>query len=132
LESITLRVILGVVQKIWEGDTSFLVHLEKVFSLLGSLKNESKRVEILQKLFLYIFSVRELKPTEISKVLSHSRINRDYEDLAMTTAERLRQEGEIKGKIEIARKMLLDGASLEYILKITGLTEQDLKDCGVI
>ncbi|MDI7158379.1 Rpn family recombination-promoting nuclease/putative transposase, partial [Leptospira santarosai] len=112
------------------------VHLEKVFSLLGSLKNESKRVEILQKLFLYIFSVRELEPTEISKVLSHSRINRDYEDLAMTTAERLRQEGKIEGKvegkIETARNMLLDGASLEYILKITGLTEQDLKDCGLL
>ncbi|AVQ10442.1 Uncharacterized protein XB16_0081 [Leptospira santarosai] len=132
LESITLRVILGVVQKIWEGDTSFLVHLEGVFSLLGSLKNESKKVEILQKLFLYIFSVRELKPTEISKVLSHSRINRDYEDLAMTTAERLRQEGKIEGKIEIARNMLLNGASLEFVLKITGLTEQELKDHRVI
>ncbi|MDI7237011.1 Rpn family recombination-promoting nuclease/putative transposase, partial [Leptospira santarosai] len=132
LESITLRVILGVVQKIWEGDTSFLVHLEKVFSLLGSLKNESKRVEILQKLFLYIFSVKEFKPTEISKVLSHSRINRDYEDLAMTTAERLRQEGEIKGKIETARKMLLKGVSLEFVLSVTGLTEQELKDHGVI
>ncbi|WP_155717210.1 Rpn family recombination-promoting nuclease/putative transposase, partial [Leptospira santarosai] len=108
------------------------VHLEKVFSLLGSLKNESKRVEILQKLFLYIFSVRELKPTEISKVLSHSRINRDYEDLAMTTAERLRQEGKIEGKIEDAKNMLLNGASLEFVLKITGLTEQELKDHGVI
>ncbi|EMO14681.1 hypothetical protein LEP1GSC175_3382 [Leptospira santarosai str. HAI821] len=62
----------------------------------------------------------------------------------MTTAERLRQEGKIEGKIEgkvegkvegkieTARNMLLDGASLEYILKITGLTEQDLKDHGVI
>ncbi|MDO6384482.1 hypothetical protein, partial [Leptospira santarosai] len=77
-------------------------------------------------------SVRELKPTEISKVLSHSRINRDYEDLAMTTAERLRQEGKIEGKIEDARNMLLNGASLEFVLKITGLTEQDLKDHGVI
>ncbi|MDI7219925.1 Rpn family recombination-promoting nuclease/putative transposase [Leptospira santarosai] len=132
LESITLRVILGVVQKIWEGDTSFLVHLEEVFSLLGSLKNESKRVEILQKLFLYIFSVRELKPTEILKVLSHSRINRDYEDLAMTTAERLRQEGEIKGKIETASNMLKEGFELDVVLRITGLTEQDLKDYGVI
>ncbi|MGQ2872716.1 hypothetical protein, partial [Leptospira santarosai] len=75
---------------------------------------------------------RELKPTEISKVLSHSRINRDYEDLAMTTAERLRQEGKIEGKIEDARNMLLNGASLEFVLKITGLTEQDLKDHGVI
>ncbi|MDI7238075.1 transposase, partial [Leptospira santarosai] len=72
------------------------------------------------------------KPTEISKVLSHSRINRDYEDLAMTTAERLRQEGKIEGKIEIARNMLLNGASLEFVLKITGLTEQELKDYGVI
>ncbi|EKO78481.1 hypothetical protein LEP1GSC068_0477 [Leptospira sp. Fiocruz LV3954] len=128
LESITLRVILGVVQKIWEGDTSFLVHLEKVFSLLGSLKNESKRVEILQKLFLYIFSVRELKPTEISKVLSHSRINRDYEDLTMTTAERLKKEG----KIEDARNMLKEGFELDVVLRITGLTEQELKDHGVI
>ncbi|WP_155717987.1 hypothetical protein, partial [Leptospira santarosai] len=71
-------------------------------------------------------------PTEISKVLSHSRINRDYEDLAMTTAERLRQEGKIEGKIEDAKNMLLNGASLEFVLKITGLTEQELKDHGVI
>ncbi|EMI66113.1 hypothetical protein LEP1GSC076_3757, partial [Leptospira sp. Fiocruz LV4135] len=91
-------------------------------------KNESKRVEILQKLFLYIFSVRELKPTEISKVLSHSRINRDYEDLTMTTAERLKKEG----KIEDARNMLKEGFELDVVLRITGLTEQDLKDYGVI
>nr|EMN20898.1 hypothetical protein LEP1GSC063_3289 [Leptospira santarosai serovar Arenal str. MAVJ 401] len=70
-------------------------------------------MKFLQKLFLYIFSVRELKPTEISKVLSHSRINRDYEDLAMTTAERLRQEGEIKGKIETASNMLKEGRQLD-------------------
>ncbi|MDI7173196.1 hypothetical protein [Leptospira santarosai] len=46
----------------------------------------------------------------------------------MTTAERLKEET----KIEIARNMLLNGASLEFVLKITGLTEQDLKDHGVI
>ncbi len=133
LESISLRVILGVVQKIWEGDTSFLIHLGEIFELLTGLKNESKRVEIFQKLFLYIFNVRELEPTSL---LSHSKISRDYEDLTMTTAERLRKEGEIKGeiktKIEIARNMLLDGSSLEYVLKITRLTEQELKDYGVI
>ncbi|WP_347815046.1 Rpn family recombination-promoting nuclease/putative transposase [Leptospira noguchii] len=129
LESITLRVILGVVQKIWEGDTSFLNHLGEVFELLTGLKNESKRVEIFQKLFLYIFNVRELEPTSL---LSHSKISRDYEDLAMTTAEKLRKEGEIKGLIKTARNMLLDGASLEYVLKITGLTEQELKDHGLL
>ncbi|EMO60132.1 hypothetical protein LEP1GSC161_1149 [Leptospira santarosai str. CBC1416] len=77
---------------------------------------------------MYIFSVKEFEPTEISKVLSHSRINRDYEDLAMTTAERLKEET----KIEIARNMLLKGVSLEFVLSVTGLTEQDLKDHGVI
>ncbi|AKP28229.1 conserved hypothetical protein [Leptospira interrogans serovar Manilae] len=132
LESITLRVILGVVQKIWEGDASFLGYLGEVFELLTGLKNESKRVEIFQKLFLYIFNVRELKPTEITNLLSHSRYNREYEDLAMTTAEKLKKEGEIKGKIETARNMLLNGASLEFVLKVTGFTEQELKDHGVI
>ncbi|WP_078131575.1 Rpn family recombination-promoting nuclease/putative transposase, partial [Leptospira kirschneri] len=132
LESITLRVILGVVQKIWEGDSSFLSHLGEVFELLTGLKNESKRVEIFQKLFLYIFNVRELEPTEITSLLSHSKISRDYEDLTMTTAEKLRKEGEIKGLIKTAKNMLLDGASLEYVLKITGLTEQELKDHGML
>ncbi|MDI7173197.1 transposase [Leptospira santarosai] len=46
----------------------------------------------------------------------------------MTTAERLKEET----KIEIARNMLLNGASLEFVLSVTGLTEQDLKDYGVI
>ncbi|MFQ3866987.1 transposase, partial [Leptospira kirschneri] len=79
-------------------------------------------------LFLYIFNVRELEPTEITSLLSHSRYNREYEDLTMTTAEKLRKEG----KLEIARNMLLNGASLEFVLKVTGFTEQELKDHGVI
>ncbi|EMO54744.1 hypothetical protein LEP1GSC172_4381 [Leptospira noguchii] len=41
-------------------------------------------------------------------------------------------KGYFKSKIKTARNMLLDGASLEYVLKITGLTEQELKDYGVI
>uniref|UniRef100_UPI0009E6194F Rpn family recombination-promoting nuclease/putative transposase n=1 Tax=Leptospira interrogans TaxID=173 RepID=UPI0009E6194F len=99
---------------------------------LTGLKNESKRVEIFQKLFLYIFNVREIEPTEITNVLSHSRYNREYEDLIMTTAEKLIQKGEIKGKIETARNMLLNGASLEFVLKVTGFTEQELKDHGLL
>ncbi|WP_154645007.1 Rpn family recombination-promoting nuclease/putative transposase, partial [Leptospira interrogans] len=107
-------------------------YLGEVFELLTSLKNESKRVEIFQKLFLYIFNVREIEPTEITNLLSHSRYNREYEDLAMTTAEKLIKKGKFEGKLETAKNMLLDGASLEYVLKITGLTEQELKDYGVI
>nr|WP_269744807.1 Rpn family recombination-promoting nuclease/putative transposase [Leptospira noguchii] len=85
-----------------------------------------------QKLFLYIFNVRELEPTEITSLLSHSKISRDYEDLAMTTAEKLRKEGKFEGKIEDARKMFKEGFELDVVLRITGLTEQELKDYGVI
>ncbi|EMP05449.1 hypothetical protein LEP1GSC124_2684 [Leptospira interrogans serovar Pyrogenes str. 200701872] len=85
---------------------------------------------------MYIFNVREIEPTEITSLLSHSRYNREYEDLAMTTAEKLIQKGEMKGKvegkIEDAKNMLLNGASLEFVLKVTGFTEQELKDYGVI
>ncbi|WP_154644869.1 Rpn family recombination-promoting nuclease/putative transposase, partial [Leptospira interrogans] len=84
--------------------------------------------------------VREIEPTEITNVLSHSRYNREYEDLAMTTAEKLIQKGKIEGKIEgkvetkieIAENMLLKGVSLEFVLSVTGLTEQDLKDHGLL
>uniref|UniRef100_UPI000B281E71 Rpn family recombination-promoting nuclease/putative transposase n=1 Tax=Leptospira interrogans TaxID=173 RepID=UPI000B281E71 len=76
----------------------------------------------------------------ITNLLSHSRFNREYEDLAMTTAEKLRKEGEIKGelkgiikgKIEDARIMFKEGFELDVVLRITGLTEQELKDYGVI
>ncbi len=81
---------------------------------------------------MYIFNVREIEPTEITSLLSHSRYNREYEDLAMTTAEKLIQKGEIKGKIETARNMLLNGASLEFVLKVTGFTEQEIKDHGLL
>ncbi|WP_082268537.1 Rpn family recombination-promoting nuclease/putative transposase, partial [Leptospira interrogans] len=99
---------------------------------LTGLKNESKRVEIFQKLFLYIFNVREIEPTEITNVLSHSKISGDYEDLTMTTAEKLRIEGEIKTKIDIARNMFKEGFELNVVLRITGLTEQELKDHGLL
>lgn len=130
LESVTLRVILGVIQRIWEGDDEFLGHLGELLELLGSLQNESKRVEILKKLFLYIYNVREIQPQEISKVLNRSKLEK-YEDLSMTTAEKLREEGKIEGKIETARNMFSEGLKLEVILRITGLSEKDLKDRGI-
>ncbi|UOG50980.1 hypothetical protein [Leptospira noguchii] len=40
-------------------------------------------------------------------------------------------KGYFESKIKIARNMLLNGTSLEYVLKVTGFTEQELKDYGV-
>ncbi|QCO39450.1 hypothetical protein FH584_19965 (plasmid) [Leptospira interrogans] len=40
-------------------------------------------------------------------------------------------KGFFESKIKIARNMLLKGSSLEFVLSVTGLTEQELKDYGV-
>ncbi|MBE8400240.1 Rpn family recombination-promoting nuclease/putative transposase [Leptospira borgpetersenii] len=135
LESITFQVTLGVVQRIREGDLEFVSHLPGLFSLLLGIEEESKRVAILRKLLLYIYWARDLKPTELKRVLERSKLEQ-YEELTMTTAERLIsegiQQGKIEGKIETARNMLSEDIQLEAVLRITGLSKQDLKDHGVI
>uniref|UniRef100_UPI000774D7F1 Rpn family recombination-promoting nuclease/putative transposase n=1 Tax=Leptospira weilii TaxID=28184 RepID=UPI000774D7F1 len=88
LESITFQVTLGVVQKIREGDLEFVSHLPGLFTLLLGIEEESKRVAILRKLLLYIYWVRDLKPSELKGVLQRSKLEQ-YEELTMTTAERL-------------------------------------------
>ncbi|ABJ75457.1 Rpn family recombination-promoting nuclease/putative transposase [Leptospira borgpetersenii serovar Hardjo-bovis] len=135
LESITFQVTLGVVQRIRERDLEFVSHLPGLFSLLLGIEEESKRVAILRKLLLYIYWARDLKPTELKRVLAISKLEQ-YEELTMTTAERLIsegiQQGKIEGKIETARNMLSEDIQLEAVLRITGLSKQDLKDHGVI
>lgn len=139
LESITFQVTLGVVQKIREGDLEFISHLPGLFSLLQAIEEESKKVAILRKLLLYIYWARDLKPTELNVVLQRSKLEQ-YEELAMTTAERLISEGMQrgieqgieKGKLEDASKMLSKGIDLKTVLEITGLSEKILKEHGVL
>ncbi|EKO05454.1 Rpn family recombination-promoting nuclease/putative transposase [Leptospira interrogans] len=135
LESITFQVTLGVVQKIREGDLEFISHLPELFSLLQAIEEESKKVAILRKLLLYIYWARDLKPTELNVVLQRSKLEQ-YEELAMTTAERLisegMQRGIEKGKLEDASKMLSKGIDLKTVLEITGLSEKTLKDHGIL
>ncbi|URD69163.1 Rpn family recombination-promoting nuclease/putative transposase [Leptospira borgpetersenii] len=151
LESITFQVTLGVVQKIREGDLEFVSHLPGLFSLLVGIEEESKRVTILRKLLLYIYWVRDLKPTELKRVLAISKLEQ-YEELTMTTAERLisegiqqgieqgmqqgkiegRIEGKIEEKLEVAGKMLKKGIDLKTILEITGFSEKTLRENGIL
>ncbi|WP_307930481.1 Rpn family recombination-promoting nuclease/putative transposase [Leptospira borgpetersenii] len=139
LESITFQVTLGVVQKIREGDLEFISHLPGLFSLLVGIEEESKRVTILRKLLLYIYWVRDLKPTEFKRVLAISKLEQ-YEELTMTTAERLisegiqqgKIEGRIEEKLEDAGKMLKKGIDLKTVLEITGFSEKTLKENGIL
>ncbi|WP_232224682.1 RpnC/YadD family protein [Leptospira fainei] len=67
-----------------------------------------------------------------------------YEELTMTTAERLirrgiwtgmrkgMQKGKLEGKLDDARRMLMKGIDLAMVLEITELTEEILRDNGVL
>ncbi|EMO63244.1 hypothetical protein LEP1GSC133_2273 [Leptospira borgpetersenii serovar Pomona str. 200901868] len=151
LESITFQVTLGVVQRIREGDLEFVSHLPGLFSLLLGIEEESKRVAILRKLLLYIYWARDLKPTELKRVLERSKLEQ-YEELTVTTAERLisegiqqgmqqgiekgvekgKIEGKVEGKLEDAGKMLKKGIDLKTVLEITGFSEKTLKENGIL
>jgi predicted transposase/invertase (TIGR01784 family) len=46
--------------------------------------------------------------------------------------EKGREEGIEKGKLETAKNMKAEGIAISVILKVTGLTDEQLKDAGVL
>jgi predicted transposase/invertase (TIGR01784 family) len=60
----------------------------------------------------------------------------DITDLVKPYMEKARKEGELKGelksKLETARKMMEFGDTLEKIILITGLSEAQLKKNGLL
>jgi predicted transposase/invertase (TIGR01784 family) len=50
----------------------------------------------------------------------------------LTLYERALEEGEFKNKLDTARKMLMKGFSASEIQEITGLSEDQLKQNGIV
>ncbi|EMJ97017.1 hypothetical protein LEP1GSC194_2874 [Leptospira alstonii serovar Sichuan str. 79601] len=101
-----------------EAEMSILVDktpdLSKAFTILEQYSNDPKRrAEIEEKL----------------------KSDRDYVyDLAARFEAGERQgieKGEFKKALEDARKMLAEGIKLDVALRVTGLTEKDLRDHGI-
>ncbi len=127
IESIALKVLLGILQKIRWNDADFYRDLRGIFDLLDGLLNESKRVEILRILLIYISSVRETNPEKIQEAIIQSKLIR-YGGEVMTMAEQLRREG----KLEDVRNMLKEKIAIEIILRVTGFTKEDLQEAGIL
>jgi len=103
--------------------------------LLSKEKQEAKRVEILLEMVKYLLSTR--KDAEKYR-------NKDFYKLLeaeyMTVLDKILEEGELKGiekgiekgKIETARNMMLEGIEVSVIVKVTGLTQEQLKENGIL
>jgi predicted transposase/invertase (TIGR01784 family) len=50
----------------------------------------------------------------------------------LTAYERALEEGELKGKLETARKMIERGFSIYEIQEITSLSESQLRENGIV
>ena len=122
-----LQLSLRVLQTIRNEPEEFVNNLQEVYRALIKEKEESKRIEILKNLTYYIFRVRN-----DADIVSKSAIIKEIEGDYMNMLEKIKFEGKLENAIETARKMREEGLNLEQIIRITGLTESQLRENGIM
>ncbi len=109
--NIFIRLYLSVVRRIFSPD--FSQHLDGMLPLFAELSRKRTGMQYLETVLRYIYNVRDdIDPEETEKKLIQV-IDEDKKEGVMTVAERLRQEGEIRGevrgKIELWQELLASG-----------------------
>lgn len=94
--------------------------LKDILFLVKEFFTEEKRGIVISFL-VYIMSTTEIDDKYIEKCLNE--ISPKGGEIAMTTANKLKQEG----KLEDARRMLMKGYSIEDIMYITGLSREEIE-----
>ncbi len=89
--------------------------------------NYPKRIEILRNLLEYLYRARN-----DAEKYSAKEITQGIEEEYMNVLDEIREEGKLENKIEVAQRMREEGDSLDKILRITGLSEAQLRDNGIL
>lgn len=82
--------------------------------------------ELKEKIFLKLFETAEiakLNPNEYKQYEASVNAYRDIFNIKNTYLEK----GKIEGRIEVAKNGLKEGLSIEIIMKLTGLTEEEIR-----
>ena len=133
--NLALRLYMRMIQIIRELPDEFKNHLKEIYASLREEPNYAKRIEILRNLLEYLYRARN-----DAELYSTKEITKVIEDEYMNVLDKIREEGKIEGKLEgelnkaleTARRMLEEGDSLEKILRITGLSEELLREKRVL
>jgi predicted transposase/invertase (TIGR01784 family) len=125
VSSLTLKVILYTFKEIRELGN--LDKLDRLIELSRDLFDTSSGLKVIEKLLLYLYLVQETPPDKVKKRIEHIVAERTG-DIAMTTAEKLREEGLKQGKLEDARRMKEKGYPIEDISEITGLSLEEIEE----
>jgi predicted transposase/invertase (TIGR01784 family) len=113
--------LLKIIREPWE---EFILGWYKVSDILNSLE-ESKRIDLEEEMLDYIFRSR-LESRELAEEVIMGK------QKTMTLYERALEEGKFETKLETARKLKEYGDSLEKIFMITGLSESQLRENGIV
>ncbi len=142
-KNLALRLYMRLIQTIRNDPEEFVKNLQELFRTLLEEKEDAKRIEILKNLYEYIFRARK-DAEDFSKRAIIKEIEGDY----MNMLERIREEGKLKGELigeqrgklegklekalETARNMKNLGLSMEVIIKSVGLSEEELRENGIV
>ncbi len=120
------------IRKPWD---EFVEVWRQILGILGQME-ESKRLDLEERMQDYIFRSRSEENQFLEDAIMGKKVLTAYE----RTLERGRLEGKLEGKlegeyqkaIETARRMKEEGFHLEQILRITGLSLEDLEKHGLV
>ena len=134
-KNLALKLYMRMIQIIRDDPELFLIHLKEIYQALREETDDAKRIYILKNLLEYLFRSRK-----DAEKFSEKEITQEIEGDYMNFMEKAIFEGEVKGKqegifekaIETARKMKEEGFTLEQILRISGLTKEELMKNGIL
>ena len=146
-DNLALYLFIRLIQIIREKGEIFEGELQRLFLLLSGEKEEAKRVEILLEMVKYLLGIRKDAEkytdkkfyrlleadymTVLDKIIEKGRAE-GIEKGIEKGLEKGRAEGIEKGKLETAKNMKAEGIELPVILKVTGLTIEQLGIAGIL
>jgi predicted transposase/invertase (TIGR01784 family) len=113
--------LLKIIRFPWE---EFVKGWHKIKEILNSME-EAKKIDLEEEMLDYIFRSRSESRDLVEEIIMGKQ-------RTLTLYERALEEGELKKAIETARKMLEKGFSVSEIQDITGLSDNQLKENGVL
>jgi predicted transposase/invertase (TIGR01784 family) len=113
--------LLKIIRDPWD---EFIVGWNQVREILNSL-NESKRIDLEEEILDYIFRSRLESRELVEEVIMGKQ-------KTMTLYERALEEGKLETKFETARNMKNLGLPMEVIVKSVGLSENQLRENGIV
>lgn len=111
----------------------FLPFIQQIIDTLSELDKFGYR-NFVSSVLQYALERGEIEDEALFFKLIDSRISTDIGEQVMTLGERLinrgleqgRYEGKLEGKLEIAKQLLAEGEETAFVLKITGLSQEQI------